>query len=135
MKKKTALLVIAILLLAGCGQQNAADHNHDQGSNPPSLQPVEVQISIQPEQAESGKPVTILATVTQGDEKVDDADEVVFEIWRDDEQQHEKLDGTPENNGVYSVSKTFEHPGLYNVIAHVTARDMHTMPLEKITVK
>jgi hypothetical protein len=45
--------------------------------------------------------------VTQGDEKVEDAKKVEFEIWKSDEETHEKVLGEHQGNGIYSISKTF----------------------------
>src|SRR5699024_12465575 len=40
-----------------------------------------------PEKAEVGETVEFKATFTYGDEDVTDADEVVYEVWKDDEDQ------------------------------------------------
>src|SRR5699024_12157386 len=75
------------------------------------------------------------AYVTYGDEAVPDADEVDFEIWEmcdKDNSEHE----TPTNNddGTYTLEYTFEEDGIYEVYAHTTAHDMHTMPKKEIKV-
>ncbi|MFB3161963.1 FixH family protein [Neobacillus sp. 179-J 1A1 HS] len=80
------------------------------------------------------KEVFIEAHVTQGNEKVEDAKKVEFEIWKSDEETHEKVLCEHQGNGIYSISKNFSVEGDYFVIAHVTARDMHNMPKKEFTV-
>jgi predicted transcriptional regulator YdeE len=76
----------------------------------------------------------IEAHVTQGDEKVEDAKKVEFELWKSDQESHEKVLGKHQGNGFYSISQTFQEDGEYTVIAHVTARDMHNMPKKEFSV-
>ncbi len=72
------------------------------------------------------------------DERFDpviDADEVDFEIWEmcdQDNSVHEQ----PTNNddGTYTLEYAFEKDGIYEVYAHTTAHDMHTMPKKQIEV-
>jgi len=78
--------------------------------------------------------VQINEKVTQGDEKVEDAKKVEFELWKSDQESHEKVLGKHQGNGVYSISQTFQEDGEYTVIAHVTARDMHNMPKKEFSV-
>ena len=51
-------------------------------------------------------------------EKVTDADDVKFEIWKDGDEKHEMLDGKHKGKGVYAVEKTFETDGVYHIISH-----------------
>ena len=74
------------------------------------------------------------ALVTQGDEEVKDANEVKFEIWKSGQEEHKKIIGKHQGNGIYSITKTFQEEGDYSIIAHVTARDMHNMPKKDIIV-
>ena len=39
----------------------------------------------------------------KGKEKVTDADDVKFEIWKDGDEKHEMLDGKHKGKGVYAV--------------------------------
>ena len=75
------------------------------------------------------------AVVTQGDEKVEDADEVVFEVWEEGKKDDSvKIESTNEKDGLYTAETTFDHDGLFHVQVHVTARGLHTMPIKEVTV-
>ncbi|WP_394237526.1 FixH family protein [Niallia oryzisoli] len=78
--------------------------------------------------------MVIEALVTQGDEKVEDAKKVEFEISKSGQENSEKIIGKHQGNGIYSITESFQEAGDYSVIAHVTSRDMHTMPKKEFTV-
>lgn len=130
MLRKRIVLFAAIFMmaiLAACGgddSQNVEDE----------LDMLEVDFTV-PEEADVGQPVELEAYVTYGDEDVNDADEVDFEIWEmcdEDNSVHE----TPINNddGTYTLEYTFEDDGVYEIYAHTTAHNMHTMPKKEITI-
>ncbi|WP_409252663.1 FixH family protein [Bacillus sp. SCS-153A] len=120
------------LLLASCG----ANNEQNASGSGDTLEPVKVEVTTQPgkDELKEGEEFTIQAKVTQGDENVDDANEVEFEFWKKDEEQHEKLEGQSQGEGVYSISMKVDEPGIYYVISHVTARDMHTMPKLELAI-
>lgn len=121
-----SIFSILVIIIAGCGaQQEDVD---------PALDPVEVNVILE-EDIVINQPTTIKTRVTQGEEVVDDADEVIFELWLDGQEVHEKIDGMPQRDGIYSIDKTFDQPGTYYVIPHVTARQMHVMPKDQFQVK
>lgn len=76
----------------------------------------------------------IQAHVTQGDENIDNADDMEFEIWMEGQEEHFKVPGESQVEGIYSIEKEFKDEGIYYVIAHVTARGMHTMPKHQFVV-
>jgi hypothetical protein len=126
--KKLLLLLITILLLGiavSCSQQEEG------AGDLPKI--VEVDLSIKPATGEVNKPITFEATVTQGNEKINDAN-VVFEVWRAKDQAHKKITIKNPENGVYRLKKTFQEEGTYYIISHVTARDMHNMPKKEFVV-
>ncbi|MNJ36789.1 FixH family protein [Paenibacillus bouchesdurhonensis] len=130
MKKWTAaLLVLVIAVLAGCS--SASDQTRLLNEIP---EIIEVQIQSDPEELKLGESVAIQAKVTQGGEDVTDAKSVIFEVWYSGDEEHEMLEGTHTGNGVYGIERTFDKDGVYNVIAHVTARDMHNMPRKQFIV-
>lgn len=94
---------------------------------------VEVVIET-PETIKVNEEVVIKVLVTQGDEKVEDADKVEFEINKSGEETSEKIIGRHKGDGIYFITKTFQDVGEYSVIAHVTARDMYNMPKKEFTV-
>jgi len=103
----------------------------DQEDNLPQM--VEVDLSIKPNPGELGKPITFEAKVTQGKDQVEDA-EVIFEIWRAKNDNHEKVEIKHSENGIYRLKKAFNQEGTYYIISHVTARDMHNMPKKEFVV-
>ncbi|WP_404407205.1 FixH family protein [Jeotgalibacillus malaysiensis] len=119
--KKWMIGLAAAMMLAACSQEE------EQTSSDEMPQMVEVEISV-PEDAVPGEETVVQAEVTQGGEAVEDAHEVLFEIWNDATgTESERVEGTHTENGVYEVTYTFEE-SVYTVQAHTTARDMHVMP-------
>ncbi|MFB1082763.1 FixH family protein [Jeotgalibacillus sp. JSM ZJ347] len=119
MKKWIAGLA-AVMMLAACSSEEEQTSNE-------VPQMVEVEISV-PEDAVPGEETVLQAEVTQGGEAVEDANEVLFEIWNDAAgTESERVEGTHTENGIYEVTYTFEE-SVYSVQAHTTARDMHVMP-------
>lgn len=123
--KHLAIIFTIMLLISGCG---TTEEKQESNSTVDELVPISVDISIYPSPIEVNKEVNFEATVTQGDEKVEDASDVEFEIWKDNEENHEKIKAEHNADGIYSITKSFTDVGAYHVIAHVEARDMHTMP-------
>ncbi|WP_100333993.1 FixH family protein [Bacillus alkalisoli] len=124
------IFAIIIMFLTAC---NSGTNNNtsDKVNEMPKM--VEVEILI-PENIQPNEEVTIQARVTQGDEMVDDASEVMFEVWqRGQEKDHDMVESKNDGNGIYSFTQTFEE-GFYFVVAHTTARDLHVMPREEFTV-
>ncbi len=123
--KYYAIIFAIMLLISGCG---TTEEKQESNSTVDEFVPISVDISIYPSPIEVNKEVTFEATVIQGNEKVVDASDVEFEIWKEGEENHEKIKSEQQEDGIYSIKKTFADIGTYHVIAHVTARDMHTMP-------
>lgn len=125
--KKLVMIVLISALLAACGTDDANSGDTD-------FVVEELAVEIQtPEQVEASQKVPLLAKVTQGDEAVEDADEVIFEVWqsgsRDDS---EMLEAKHIGDGIYEAETMFEE-GLYFMYAHTTARQLHVMPKHQIT--
>ncbi|MBO8170336.1 MAG: FixH family protein [Bacillaceae bacterium] len=129
MKKKSLLLLIFIVvfLLAACNQQEQIEFN---------TEPLTVEFETDPAQdLQSGQPVEMTVVVYQGDELVDDASDVQFEIWPEGQDDHEFIPAENKGEGRYSITRTFEEPGLYYVMYHVTARDYHNMERMELNIK
>ncbi|GAM16743.1 FixH family protein [Mesobacillus selenatarsenatis] len=114
----TLMAVLLGLLATACAQQEVEEEPHF----------LEVELTANPEKAQLNEEVTFEAKVTYGTEEVKDADEVKFEIWRSQAEEHEKIVVEHDENGIYRWNKAFEEEGTYYFIAHVTARSMHNMP-------
>jgi hypothetical protein len=95
---------------------------------------IEVELTVHPETGQVNQPILFEAKVTQGNESVEDANEVKFEIWRAQDENHEKILVEHAENGIYRLEKAFEEEGTYYIISHVTARDMHNMPKKEFIV-
>lgn len=125
MSKRIGLFAVAItiMLLSACG-----------GNDADELLMLEVDFPV-PEEADVGEMVELKAIVTYGDESVTDADEVVFEVWeKGKKDESEKIDAKNHEDGTYTAEYTFDHDGIFEMYAHTTARDLHTMPKKEIVI-
>ncbi|WJY27900.1 FixH family protein [Sporosarcina trichiuri] len=135
MKKKfpAAGAALIALMLAGCGQDNG-DTAAETDTEDVEIVPISVDLTV-PGTGTAGEPVALKAAVTQGEEKVSDADEVVYEIWEEGKKDDSRMvEAEQTGDGVYEAETEFDADGLYHVQVHVTARDMHTMPMKDITI-
>lgn len=120
-----ALAILTLLVLTAC--------NKNQPSNEvPEM--VDVKLTVNPEKGEVNQPIIFEAKVTQGNENVEDAKSVKFEVWRAHAEEHEKIGVKHAGDGIYRLEKTFQEEGTYYIISHVTARDMHNMPKKEFVV-
>ncbi|MFP7300550.1 FixH family protein [Neobacillus niacini] len=124
-----SLLISAILVVSACG-----NNNHQDQAEKELPEFVEVKLTATPEHGEINKPIIFEAKVTQGEETVEDADEVKFEIWRAKDENHEKIKVEHAEDGIYRLEKSFAQEGTYYIISHVTARDMHNMPKKEFVI-
>ena len=122
MRKIIVVICSALILLAGCGKEDEI----------PKL--LNVDLTVEPTNGEKNEPVTFQAKVTYGEEEVEDADDMSFEIWLANSENHEKVAATHKGDGIYELVKTFDEEGTYYVYAHVTARDMHNMPKKEFVI-
>ncbi|WP_180954131.1 FixH family protein [Bacillus sp. M6-12] len=127
MKQIILILISLIFVMAGCSK----DEKPAENDKVPEL--IDVVIKM-PETLKANVSVNIQAAVTQGNEKVDDADEVKFEIGKAGQEDTEMIPAKHQGKGVYAIKYTFTEDGKYTVVAHVTARSMHNMPKKEISV-
>ncbi|WP_347551912.1 FixH family protein [Pseudalkalibacillus hwajinpoensis] len=126
-------IVSVAVVLAACGQENVNNSENDT-TGEETVETLDVTLDT-PETADAGEALTFTATVTQGDEKVNDAEEVMFEVWEEGaKDDSEMIEASNDGEGVYSIKKTFESGGTYFVQSHVTARNLHTMPKNEIAI-
>ena len=131
MKKTIAALVMATMTLVGCSDKQATEVNSQQEG---TLEEVMVEFQTPTELAVNEEAV-LSVKVTQGDEAVDDADSVEFEVWESGMRDaSEMIDGQLTEDGVYEAKYTFDHDGVYYMFAHTTARGLHVMPKQELTV-
>ena len=133
MKKVFVALSMSVALLVACS--NDADESPID-TNEVVGEIIEVKVDIlTPESVDANTAVKLEAKVTQGDEIINDADNVKFEVWESGKRdQALMLDGEFIGEGVFSAETTFDHDGVYYMFAHTNARGMHVMPKQQITV-
>ncbi|MFD2657029.1 FixH family protein [Gracilibacillus thailandensis] len=131
MKKNYILITLLALLLAACSSQAEDDDQHEDEE----VKGIQVDFKL-PKEAEVGESVSLQTTVTYGeDELVTDAQEMTFEYWNvEDSDNTVHVDATNHEDGTYSAEVTFEEPGTYEIYAHTTAREIHSMPKKAITI-
>lgn len=127
-KKSIVTVCLILLLLAGC--QDEVD-TLDNG-----IMPEVVVVDIQsPTRFHVGEVVQLEAHVSQGGEAVNDAEEVLFEVWESGfREDGVMLTGKLVGDGLYAVEHEFTHDGVYYMYAHTTARGMHVMPKLELIV-
>ncbi|NJP36853.1 FixH family protein [Alkalicoccus luteus] len=134
--RKAWILTAAVGLLAACG---TAEENNEQsgvvGVDEINLEPLEAEIDA-PEALDPGEDAELRVLVTQGDELVDDASEVKWEIWQAGSKEGSEMveSDLPGEEGWYEVSYTFEDEAVYHIQPHTTARGSHVMPVHDIVV-
>ena len=127
MKKKKKFTVISILMIL----YYSLFWQKEEDSIPQFL---DVQLSVNPEQGNINKPIIFTATVMYGENAVTDPDDVEFEIWRANDENHENIPVEHSGDGVYELEKTFTEEGTYYIYAHVTAENMHSMPKKEFII-
>ncbi|SHM39073.1 FixH family protein [Gracilibacillus kekensis] len=130
MKKILWIILLTLFTMTACANQ---------GENEPEQTDEVKGISVDfelAEEADTGESVELKATVTYGeDELVTDAEEVSFEYWNvEDEENTVTIDASNNEDGTYTADVVFDQPGTYEIYAHTTAKDMHTMPKKSIVI-
>lgn len=127
MKKFSFLFILltAVLLVSACAGERGDDRV-------PLF--LDVQLTVNPEHAEINEPVTFTAKVTYGDKPVTDPDDVEFEIWRANDENHENIPVKHAGDGIYELQKSFTEEGTYYIYSHVTAEGYHAMPKKEFII-
>lgn len=130
--KKIILAALLALTLAACSDE--ADTPIDTNEGVQEIVEVTVDI-LTPEQVDANVPVKLEAKLTQGDEIVNDAEDVTFEVWQSGlRDEGTMIDGEFIGDGVFTAETIFAEEGVYYMFAHTNARGMHVMPKQQITV-
>lgn len=127
----TIILAIGLIgILAACG----ATKKEETTKETPELVQIEVALTVTEEVA-IGETVEMSTFVTMGEKKLDDASEVIYEVWEEGKKEESiKISSVNEGDGIYTAETKFEHDGIFNVQVHVTAENQHTMPIKTVTV-
>lgn len=123
------LLLAAAALVAGCGQEK-------QPAERTIPEKLEVKFAAAPASPPAGAETTLSVAVEQGGKKVEDADEVKFEIWREGQTEaHTIVPANGAGEGRYEAAYRFEKSAVYYVMYHIDARGLHAMQKHKVIVK
>jgi hypothetical protein len=96
--------------------------------------PLQLEIVI-PESFSENKEETIKVVLTQDGKKVEGADFVHFEIWKQDGSLNYSMEQAEEvGNGSYSLSKNFDSDGLYYIKVHASNDGSIIMPQKQFIV-
>lgn len=117
-------LALVFVGATGCGTNNSATNQamnmSMNASN--SLQPMATVKMTIPKETEVGKLNQFSVLVTQQGKPVNQADDVMFEIWQDvPNSKHEIIHAKRTGDGIYSIEYSFKNAGIYNVMYHVVA--------------
>lgn len=134
MKRLLPSLLTLLAILGGGMTAAGCSSQQDNAARQP-LAPIRVNYSTAPESpVKPGTTVKIAVTVQQNGELIKDAQEVEFEIWKDNQEKHETVKAKQAPSGEYYVERQFPEEGTYYVMYHVTARDVHNMQKKEIKV-
>ncbi|GAA0336615.1 hypothetical protein GCM10008931_30270 [Oceanobacillus oncorhynchi subsp. oncorhynchi] len=132
MKKKIFFILIALMAVLAACSNNEADTAEEEDTDSMELPVLEVDFDV-PEHVEVGETIDLTAHVTFDDEPVEDAREVLFEVWTQGHADDSvEIEGVHQEDGTYTASFTFEEEAVYEMYAHTTARELHVMPLETV---
>ncbi|WP_413303809.1 FixH family protein [Bacillus sp. 1P10SD] len=122
------LLMILSVFLSACSlRKDAADLYKKET-------PLKAEIVI-PDSFSENKQETIKAILTQGGKKVERADFVHFEIWKQDGTlQYPMEEARNSGNGTYTLSKEFDKDGLYFIKLHAGNDGSIIMPQKQFIV-
>ncbi|MCG7407175.1 FixH family protein [Paenibacillus sp. ACRRX] len=141
MWKKTALSAMLVLaLITGCSNDKGTNSSHEGHSMEMETQAtggqmelIAVELKI-PENIKVNEPAVFTAHVTLKEQPINDAEKVEFEWWLEG-AEHQKREVSVKADGNYELEQTFDQPGKYTIISHVSANGMHSMPKKSFEVK
>lgn len=130
MRRLIPILLFALVL----GTMTACAEKDEPITEVGELELLMVDLTVTNE-VEVGDTVEMSALVTMGDRNIDDADEVVYEVWEEGKKsESEMIDAVNEKDGIYKAETSFDHDGVFHIQVHVTAEAQHVMPVQEVTV-
>ncbi|QCR34122.1 FixH family protein [Lysinibacillus sp. SGAir0095] len=119
---------VSCILLSACSLKEDVAELYKKES------PMEAEIII-PDTFVNNEKEIIKAVLTQNGEKVEGADYVHFEIWKQDGTLHYYMEPAKEmGNGIYALSKDFDSNGLYYIKVHASKNGSIIMPQKQFVV-
>lgn len=133
MRKIICILAVTFLFILGACSNGEKDNKEN--STDPVM--IDVKVRTEPKTLNAGEKAKVVATVSQGGEKVEDAEKVQFEIWKEGtaDNEHDKMEAKHSEGGNYPITYRFKEKGKYFIIAHTYARNLHTMPKIQVDVR
>lgn len=123
--KKFILVITFFIFLVSCKNEEVTTEVID---------PIEI-IFLTESEAKINSEVQLRIQIMQGEEKINDATSVEFEIWQEDVLERKIMKANFIENGIYQAVNTFSNIGEYHIVAHTIARNMHVMPEYVIHIK
>jgi uncharacterized protein YcfL len=121
------VMLLFMLLLAGC---SSSFSNQIKDEKPKEL---EMTLESNPKQVQINEKITVTSNVTYGNKNISNDAEVMFEVIENG-VSYGNLPVEPNANGTYQVELEFIEPGKHQVIAHVSYKDLHEMPILNLQV-
>lgn len=90
--------------------------------------------ATKPKSPKLNQSTTLAVKVTSEKAAITDA-EVVFEIWREGENQPIQVETKSDQKGTYYLAGKFSEVGTYNLISHVSALNQHEMQTFQFTIQ
>ncbi|MCL9970719.1 FixH family protein [Anoxybacillus kestanbolensis] len=119
-----------IFIISGCKSSNDAQKHEEE-----LPKRIEIVFQTTPEVLYVNEPTTFQLVVTDGEEPIEHAGDVQFEIRRKGEEHDEMIIAHHKGNGVYVAEKTFATDGVYVVTYHVTVNNLHRMEKNEVRVE
>jgi len=117
-----------LLLLAACSESIAQPSG---GSHTIAVEVKTVQEVLQP-----GRAILLDAHLADGTNRVVEANDVQFEIWKKDADKHERVQASRWLENTYRTRTSFPQSGTYYVSAHVKSEGTeHVTPPKELVVQ
>ncbi|TWT27082.1 FixH family protein [Planomicrobium sp. CPCC 101110] len=130
MKKFHALsiLLAGLLLLSACSVRSDAAELYAQEA------PIGAEIKL-PETISANDKITVQAVLTQDGKKLEEADFVHFEIWKQDgSARYPMQEAADIGDGVYRLTASFANDGLYYIEVHAGNKGALISPQKQFVV-
>lgn len=109
------------------GSSNTSESNKMVGANPFGEEKIiNMNFFTAPKSLKLNQTSALAVKLSSKGKVITDA-KVVFEIWKDGENQPIQVNTKSDNKGTYTLKGKFSVAGTYNLIAHVDALNRHEM--------
>ncbi len=115
------IILLSVLLLVGCSAS--------------SNEGLQVGLESDKTTVEAFEPIIFSATVLYNGELVEDGVEIDFEFIHPNGHSIGVVTPTNAGEGLYSIETSFDFPGTYIIISHVSYENTHEMPQVGVTLK